>query len=61
VQSDGITGSINVTFEYPPMACYLPTWQGTFGSLAMDADQTRLQFAFVGASSPIQHDLTRCE
>jgi hypothetical protein len=63
VQSTGIAGTINVTFEYPPEACYLPTWQGELSSVALDASLQRLNFSFTTSDGygPIVYDLARCD
>jgi hypothetical protein len=57
----GVAGSINVTFEYPPQACYLPTWQGDLSNVELNASLTRLQFSFSRSDGygPVNYDLWR--
>jgi hypothetical protein len=57
----GVSGQINVTFEYPPSACYLPAWQGELTSIDLNASWNRLQFSFSTSDGygPITYDLWR--
>jgi hypothetical protein len=59
VGAGGIEGQIDVTFQYPSEACYLPTWQGVLRRLEFDRTSHRVRFEFTrdDGYGPIAYDL----